>query len=141
MLTYSMQTSCFFSCKNIKQISLIFLVSLLSISSFAQVAAISGPSEVCVGANILLTDVTTGGIWTSSAPGYATVSTTSGLVTGISAGTATITYTVGASYITHSVAINSMPAHIMGPTSVCIGSPIELFDITPSGEWSSSNPA
>ncbi|MFC4230849.1 SdrD B-like domain-containing protein [Parasediminibacterium paludis] len=59
----------------------------------AQPAAISGTTSVQVGSTTSLTSATTGGVWSSSNLGVATIDA-SGLVTGISAGSATVTYTV-----------------------------------------------
>lgn len=56
-----------------------------------------------------LTDATPGGIWSSSNPGIASINST-GLVTAISAGTTTISYTVGTSYATTIISVDSYPA-------------------------------
>jgi len=60
-------------------------------------AAIAGATSVLVGSTTILTDATTGGTWSSSATGTATVGSATGVVTGISGGMATITYYVAAS--------------------------------------------
>ena len=57
-------------------------------------AAISGPSTVCAGSNITLSDATAGGTWSSNNTLVATVNATTGVVTGVTPGPATITYTV-----------------------------------------------
>jgi len=57
---------------------------------------ISGPSNVCIGANICLSSSgTTGGTWSSSATSVATANSTTGVVTGMGVGGATITYSFG----------------------------------------------
>ena len=56
-------------------------------------APISGNKSLCVGTTTTLTETITGGVWSSSAPTIATVSTT-GVVKGIAAGTASIQYTI-----------------------------------------------
>ncbi|MEI6140725.1 MAG: choice-of-anchor Q domain-containing protein, partial [Mariniphaga sp.] len=56
-------------------------------------APIGGNKSVCVGSTTTLTETITGGVWSSSAPTIATVST-SGVVKGIAAGTASIQYTI-----------------------------------------------
>lgn len=56
-------------------------------------APIIGPGELCQYFNITLTNATTPGVWSSSNPGVATISTT-GLVSGVSGGTAVISYTL-----------------------------------------------
>ena len=111
-------------------------------------AAISGATSVCAGSAIALTDATTGGTWSSSSTGIATVSSASGVVTGVSAGTVTITYSIistcGTAYAVHTVTVSSIftPPAISGLTTVCVGSTITLFDtLSSGGTWSSSNTA
>jgi len=102
--------------------------------------SISGPSRVCVGSSILLTDTTSGGVWSSS-NGHATV--LAGVVTGITPGVDTISYTVlsDTSVATKIITIGLPPyaGIITGASSVCVGSSILLTDTTTGGVWSSSN--
>ncbi len=101
---------------------------------------ISGPTTVCVASNITLSDAVTGGNWTSGATGIATVGLTTGVVSGVSGGMVTITYTpAGCTYATYDVSVNPLPAPIVGPGNVCVGSTITETDGTPGGTWSSSN--
>jgi hypothetical protein len=58
-------------------------------------APITGGSSACLGTTTALSDATTGGTWSSSAPSTASVNS-SGVVTGVAYGTATITYTSSA---------------------------------------------
>jgi len=104
------------------------------------VAAITGPGIVCAGSTINLADATTGGIWSSSNTGIATVSS-SGLVNGISAGDAVISYTLpGGCYAITTVTVYEMPANITGGTLICgIGNNTVLYDGVGGGTWSSSN--
>jgi hypothetical protein len=80
------------------------------------VAAITGTPTVCVGLTTTLADVTTGGTWTSTSTGVATVNSTTGVVTGATAGTVTVNYTVTSGGCTNSVsatvAVN--PAAVSG---------------------------
>ncbi len=114
----------------------------VTINSLPNAGSITGPSSVCAGATITLTDTAGGGIgvWTSSNT-HATVS--GGIVTGISAGTATITYTLinacGSAFAVKTITVNQSPAAISGPASFCIGATIALTDASPGGAWSSSN--
>jgi hypothetical protein len=57
------------------------------------VSSIIGPSSVCVGNTIQLTDATSGGVWSSSNNTRATVNS-NGVVTGIRSGNVTITYRI-----------------------------------------------
>ncbi len=104
-------------------------------------APITGPSTVCVGSTITLADINTGGTWSSSLPGFATVGTSSGIVTGVAPSTVVvITYSIGAGCSTNkSITVNALPAAISGTASVCIGSTTSLSDVTPGGAWSSTN--
>ncbi len=103
---------------------------------------ISGPNHVCLNSSVTLSDLTTGGIWTSSAPTVATVGSGSGSVTGLLTGTVTMTYSVGAGCsITLPMTVNPLPAVITGTPIVCVGSSITLSDATTGGTWSSSIPA
>lgn len=105
-----------------------------------QPAAITGPTIVCVGSQITLSDASAPGTWISSNPPVATIGLTSGIVTGVKTGTSTISYTetsTGCSAIT-TVTVILSPDPILGPGSVCVGSTISLTDGTPGGIWSSS---
>ena len=114
------------------------------------VAAIAGPTAVCVGATISLTDATSGtSAWTSSDITKATVDA-SGHVTGVAAGTAVISYSItcngDVNYATDTITINAIPTVAVitsstGSTSVCMGSAITLSDVTGGGAWSSTSPA
>jgi uncharacterized protein YjdB len=109
-----------------------------------RVAAITGLTSVCVGANITLSDATTGGTWSSGATGIATV-TTGGVVHGVSAGTVTISYDAGTSGIaTYSVTVVGPPSAgaITGTADICAGGNNTLSNPTaPGGSWSTTTPA
>ena len=101
--------------------------------------AITGPTSVCAGSIIALSDATTLGTWSCSNSLIATVDPISGVVTGIATGTVTITYTLGTGCIaTITITVNPIPT-ILGPTTVCLGSSITLSDIAPGGTWTSDN--
>ena len=105
-------------------------------------APITGNPAICVGLTSALADTTTGGAWSSSASGIASVDA-SGVVTGVAAGTAIISYLVpGTSCpaIKH-VIVNPLPVGITGGMNVCAGSSTTLTDGVPGGTWSSLDPA
>jgi trimeric autotransporter adhesin len=104
-------------------------------------AAITGPSSVCVGSTITLSDATSGGTWSSSNGAIATVGST-GIVTGTGFGAVTISYTLGSGCAsTTSVTVNPLPNAISGgATPVCVGSTVSLSDAG-GGTWTSSNGA
>ena len=112
----------------------------------ASVASLAGPNTVCQGSTITLTDVTSGGTWSSSVPAVATVGT-SGIVTGVSSGVTVISYSVvfscGTISATQSVTVNplpAVPAVITGPTNVCTGGTVTLNDAISGGNWTSTIP-
>ncbi|MCW3123936.1 MAG: surface protein, partial [Flavipsychrobacter sp.] len=103
-------------------------------------AAISGAMTICIGNSWTLSNTTTGGTWTSSNTGIATISLSSGLLSGIATGTASITYTapVTGCSITGTVTVTPPPPAITGITNVCQGSTTTLSDAASGGTWSSS---
>lgn len=114
-----------------------------SINVSAPPAAITGPSVVCLGASVYLSDATPGSVsWKSNDTSIAKV-TASGVVTGgHSTGTTTITYTITSGcYITTTVTTLPNPPAITGNTPVCAGSSFVLSDPAGAGSWSSANPS
>ena len=57
------------------------------------VAPITGTTSICLNQSTTLGSTTTGGAWSSSATGVATINSSTGVVSTVSAGTSTITYT------------------------------------------------
>lgn len=105
------------------------------------ITPITGGNTVCVGTAMLLSNITPGGTWTSSAPGVASVSG-GGLVTGLSLGVTTISYVVGSFCpVSMVVSVNANPGPITGAPTVCEGSTIPLANTVSGGVWSSSNTA
>ena len=108
----------------------------------ASAGIISGPSRLCVGSAITLTENIGGGLWGSK---YAFATVAAGLVTGISPGIDTITYTVSnacsALEAKKPVTVDALPAagSITGPTAVCVGNSILLSDPVTAGVWSVTN--
>ncbi|MCW3124045.1 MAG: hypothetical protein JWQ38_3537 [Flavipsychrobacter sp.] len=117
-------------------------IKTVTVGPTLSAGVITGPSNVCVGSSVSLTDATTGGIWSSS---NARATVVSGLVTGVSAGAVTISYTVASSCGTasavKSMTVSTLPVVgvITGPSSVCVASTIALTDLIGGGTWSVSN--
>ena len=117
---------------------------VITISTTPTAGTITGPTSVCSGSSIVLTDLITGGTWTSGSAN-ATVGLTTGVVNGISSGTAVITYTVtnacGTASTTTTVTVNptGTAGTISGPDSVCVGSNIVLTDPVAGGVWTAGN--
>ncbi len=118
--------------------------AIVTVTAGPVIAAIGGPTSVCTGANMTLTNTTPLGTWTSSDNTKATVSA-SGMVHGIAAGAVTISYTVtngcGTAYQLYPITVNLTPAAITGTFNVCPGSTVSLFNTTLGGTWLSTNTA
>lgn len=86
-------------------------------------AAIAGASTLCAGTTTTLTNTTTGGTWSSSATGVATVVAATGVVTGVAGGTTTISYTAGGCSATRVETVNALPGlfTVTGGGSYCAG--------------------
>ncbi len=111
----------------------------LSINVGTGPVAIAGPSSVCVGFTITLSDAVAGGAWTSSDYTIANVNA-SGVVTGVAAGTATLSYTLSGCTSTQIVTVNAIPASITGTMTACIGAVnTTLSDVTAGGTWTSAS--
>ena len=129
----------------IDDISLNRICSTIVPLTLCPLAPIEGPTQVCLGNNITLSDATPGGTWSSSSSN-ATIGSITGIVTGVSAGTATITYTItsisstSTCFVIYPITVNPLPAAISGLASVCVGNSITLSDISGTGTWTSSNP-
>ena len=107
----------------------------------------SGPTSMCLGGTVLLTNPTAGGTWSTSDPTYATVSS-SGLVTGVAYGGCGIIYTIINACGTQTevtlvtVPTPQHPVAIHGSSSaICPGGVVTLDDATVGGVWSSATPA
>lgn len=127
-ITYMLTTGC-------------FVTSLVSIVAFPGIGAIIGPSALCIGQTITLSNATSSGVWSSSNAARAIVGSSSGIVTGISAGTVTISYTVtytcGSATATKAITVNPSPAPITGDSIICGGGTITLANAVAGGVWSS----
>ncbi len=102
-------------------------------------AAITGSTPTCVGATSTLTDASTGGVWSSSNTGIATVNAL-GMVTGAGGGSASILYSSGPgcyASIPVNIATIATSDTITGPDAVCTSSSILLADPTTGGTWTS----
>ena len=102
-------------------------------------ATITGTATVCVGGTSILADATTGGTWSSSATGIATVDASLGIVTGLAVGTTVITYGSTCGNATLTVTVNGAPSSIVGTSSLCIGSVTTFTDATTGGSWISGS--
>jgi len=124
-ITYELPTSCVAT----KQITVTPLPT-----------AITGNKNICLGFSTILTDTTSGGIWSSA---DTTVTVSAGSVSGIALGTATITYilSVTGCFTTATMAVNPNPPAITGTTYVCPGAITALTDTFAigGGGWGSGD--
>ena len=103
-------------------------------------AALTGSTAVCVGSVISVGETVSGGTWSSSSTGLATVDG-SGNVTGVSAGTLNISYIITSTGcgVGEGITVNPLPSSIGGPSSVCQASTITLTNTASGGSWVSNN--
>ena len=119
-------------------------IQTVTVATTPSAGSITGPSSVCVGASVTLSNATLGGTWSISGGGTATI-TPLGKVNGALAGTAIVTYTInsfcGLTPTTTVMTINPLPAagSITGPLSVCVAATVTMADVVSGGVWSYSN--
>jgi hypothetical protein len=125
VITYALSTGC----------SATFVVTVLAVPP-----AITGTMNVCPGTSTTLSDLITGGTWTSS-NGNVTVGSSFGSITGVTAGTSIITYTFpsGSLAVYATITVNPLPSAIFGTLQVCQELMTGLSDTSSTGVWSSSN--
>jgi Secretion system C-terminal sorting domain len=117
-------------------------MKIITVNTVPVAGTILGPTSVCAGASVTLTDASPGGAWSVSNT-HATVA--GGVVTGITAGVDTIIYSItnacGTVTATQVVTVNPLPVSgaITGSGVVCIGIPDTLTDLAIGGVWSASN--
>ena len=118
----------------------------VSVVALPIVSAITGPGSVSIsGTPVYLSNITSGGVWSSSNTSMATVIPTTGMVTGISTGSVFISYTVTnsascSSFATKNITVGAAPAPYItvakDATNICIGSSVTLNSQVKGGEWS-----
>jgi len=114
----------------------------IAVTGIPDAGTVTGPTSVCPGSYIVLSDAIVGGTWTSSTTG---VSVSNDTVNGVTPGTAliyyTVSYTCGTATATYPITINAFPAPaaISGASGVCVGSTTLLTDVSSGGSWSVSN--
>ena len=119
-------------------------VSVVAINALPFAGTITGASTVCVAATAALSDASSGGAWSSSTAGIATV-TPSGIITGVTPGTASISYTVtngcGTAVASTTITVNALPVAgtVTGMAAICPGATDVLIDATSGGVWSSGS--
>ena len=104
-------------------------------------SAITGSTTVCVGSTSTLADATSGGTWTSDAPGIAAIDATTGVVTGVFSGSALITYGTGTGcVVTDTINVGVFSGYIFDSSMfLCSGGSRPLTAAVSGGVWSSSD--
>ena len=108
---------------------------------------ITGPANICIGSTVTLSNVVSGGVWSSGSASVATVGSVSGAVSGLTSGTTIVSYTVtnscGTATDTLAVTVTSLPSAgtITGPVNFCTGTPVTLSSTISGGTWTSSVPS
>lgn len=118
---------------------------VITVNPSPNAGVITGPTFVCAGASITLSDTATGGTWSSVFPSIATVNS-SGIVTGVSAGIDTIKYTSSTAFCgtlvaTYTVTVGPLAnaGTISGPSTVCVGAFATMTNTVTGGVWSVAN--
>jgi len=126
-------------------VTIYYFVGLISVTKTITVRApipvITGPTHVCVGETITLSDTLTAGRWSSSDTMVAIINSV-GFVHGKSKDSVFITYSYSGCTTNTVIYVDSIriPAPVIaGPTHLCIGSTITLSDTLTHGRWSSSD--
>ena len=119
------------SVKNSSTTSVDYPINVV-INALPTVAAITGPTSVCQGSSITLSNTTSGGIWSSSNNVLATIDAL-GMVTGISAGNVIISYKVTntnncSAIATYNVQVNAVPVRnkFVSDTLICKGTNLNI---------------
>ena len=118
----------------------------LTVDTLPVVADITGLTSVCTGNRITLTDLSNGGVWSTSDNTIASVINYGnyGFVDGVSTGTATIKYTItntcGTVFKPVTINVgNAALANNTGVYNICVGSSAPFSNTTVGGTWSSSD--
>ncbi len=114
---------------------------VIAINALPEPGIISGPSTVCLGQSIPLSETVTG-TWSAASAWIATVSA-AGVVTAMSLGTDTIIYTAtnpcGSAITTKTIVVNPLPPPITASAPfVCSGFTTVVSDTLAGGLWSAS---
>ena len=107
---------------------------------------LGGTQSICVNGTTTFASTVSGGSWSSSAVGVATVNDSTGVVTGVAAGTATITYTVtGTGGCANATATRTVTVTapvsagtLSGTQSICVNGTTTFASTVSGGSWSSS---
>ncbi len=120
-----------------------YRTKVMTVNAMPTLAAVGGPTSVCVGDSVSLTASIAGGLWSIST-GRAFVSA-AGKMRGIASGADTVLYSIptvcGLIATRYPITVNAIPSAgtLIGPTEVCRGNTISLSSTVTGGTWRSSN--
>jgi uncharacterized protein YjdB len=110
------------------------------------ISPITGPTSMCSGSTLTVSDAAAGGTWSSSNTPVATIDPSTGVVIGLATGTATLTYSITNAYgctVTevYPDTVSSAPSAgiISGATSLCSNDSMMMTSSATGGTWSTSN--
>jgi uncharacterized protein YjdB len=112
-----------------------------SLSVSPAVFPVSGTYTLCeAGGTTALSSATTGGVWSTSNSGIATIHPSTGVVTGVAAGTVSVLYTLGSTGCSSAavLTVNPVPAAIAGANTICVNEVSPYTNATPGGLWLAS---
>ncbi len=115
---------------------------VVTLTVTSPMTANTGTTLYCIGQTASLTNTTTGGTWTSSTTGVATINSSTGLINPVSTGTSNITYSTTSPSSCQATTVVTVDAALpanTGTASVCVGQTTTLANSTSGGTWSSSN--
>lgn len=121
----------------------------VTVTSPIVAGTLNGNQAICLGQTSTFSSTVSGGTWTSSNNAIATINATSGVINGLTAGNATMTYSVSGTggcpiaTSTRTITITALPnaGTLSGAPNVCVGLTTLFSSTSPSGTWSSANPA
>ena len=122
-----------------------YTTTSVTVNVYVTPSVISGPSTVCVGSTITLTDSLPSGTWSSSDAGKATVNSSTGIVSGVAQGVVSISYDFnygfgyGCAQTVYAVSVNAAPNTISGSLEICAGIASTLTNSSTGGTWTSSD--
>jgi len=103
------------------------------------ITAIYGPSELCQGTTLTLSNITAGGTWASGSPAVASVDPATGVVSGVSAGSSVIYYSFTSTgcYAAALVSVDALPCSNVSvkETSLPDNSLVEIYPVPASGSF------
>jgi hypothetical protein len=124
------------------------VMKVIEIAPLADTGTITGPSQVCEGGTITLSNTVAGGMWSSSDTTIAAVDSMTGVVTGRNPGSAVIMYTTmsgfcGSMSASHAVTVLMGPdaGTITGLGGICVGQTTTLTASNTGGTWVNKYPA